>query len=79
MAQAKTKVKPKTETSSVPRLLTQKELAQKLDVSRQTMWRWRLKGLDIPYVMVGSRRYYKEDEINAWLKSEHKQTLDAKN
>lgn len=45
-------------------LLTVSRLAELLDVERKTVYR-----LAIPYVVVGSRRRYRPEDVNAYLEA----------
>jgi excisionase family DNA binding protein len=51
-------------------LVTQAQLAEKLSVSKQTVWRMLGKGQLPPMITIGSRskRWHAED-INEWLQS----------
>jgi len=42
--------------------ISQKELAQYLNVSERTIMRWREKG-DVPYLQLGSRVLYQTSEV----------------
>ena len=47
-------------------LLTTKELAEFLNVTVQTIWRYRVDGM--PYIKLGRVCRYELDEVMKWLK-----------
>lgn len=61
--------------SSIPRLLTQTELAKGLGVSRETLRLWLKQYPDFPFVRLTSKRYFRADEIKAWLDSKGNSAL----
>jgi excisionase family DNA binding protein len=49
------------------RLLSEAEVAEYLNVSIDTMRRWRREGTGPPYVMAGSRPRYRREDVDRWL------------
>ena len=47
--------------------LTRGQIARYLGVCEATVGRWELKKL-LPYYRVGSRKFYKREEIDEWMK-----------
>jgi excisionase family DNA binding protein len=60
MTRSRTQTYPEGLTS----LLTVARLAELLDVERKTVYR-----LQIPYVLVGSRRRYRPEDVDAYLEA----------
>jgi len=52
------------------KLLTQKELAEYLQVTEVTLWKWRKKGM--PYVKAGKSVRYDKDQVMRWLEENKK-------
>lgn len=50
------------------RLLTLLQLAQKWGWSRDAVWRL-VKKRDIPFVRIGRNHYFREADVDAWLKA----------
>jgi predicted DNA-binding transcriptional regulator AlpA len=52
-------------------LRTQDEAAKKLRVgSPRTMERWRADGVGPRYVKIGARVYYRDSDLDEWVKSQ---------
>ncbi|HOD96470.1 MAG TPA: helix-turn-helix domain-containing protein [Candidatus Hydrogenedentes bacterium] len=49
------------------KLLTVNSLADKLEVSRRTIWRWRDSGALPAPVRIGGTVRWRNDVINAWM------------
>ena len=52
--------------------LTLHEVARKLDVNMQTIWRWTTRGVrgrKLPSIIIGGRRYILEDELEEFLQN----------
>lgn len=54
--------------ASPNRLLTDKEVAAWLNIKPQTLRAWRLKGVGIPFVRIGSLIRYEPDDVLAYLR-----------
>jgi hypothetical protein len=52
---------------SLPTLLTESQLAEFRRVTKQTLRNERLRGDGPPYLKVGGRVLYSEEDIAAWL------------
>lgn len=50
-------------------LLTIKEMAKRLKVSRQTIYEWRKKGM--PYKTIGAVVRFNADEVNEWIEKQN--------
>jgi excisionase family DNA binding protein len=50
-------------------LLTVKELEGKFQVTRQTIYEWRKKGL--PYLQIGTRVRFDEKEVLEWIREQN--------
>ena len=48
-------------------LLTQKRLADLIDVSERTLERWRVEGSGPAFVKAGRKVLYLPDDVNDWL------------
>jgi excisionase family DNA binding protein len=53
--------------ASSPLGLTVAEVADRLGKSRATVYRWLSEGTAPPSYVVGGRRYFPEDKLDAWL------------
>lgn len=51
--------------------LTQQDLVEKFNVTRQTIWSWRVKNnFPSPYKLIGTRRlYWKPEEVESWVRN----------
>jgi excisionase family DNA binding protein len=54
----------------IERMISQKELREKIGVHQTTIERWRKDGL--PFVRVGKLVRFKESEVNKWIKDQNK-------
>ena len=55
---------------SKPKLLSVTQTAEYLDVSPGTLQNWRSSGSQlIPWVMVGAKVMYREEDLNEWIES----------
>ena len=64
--------------SKVENLLTEKQLADRLNVSRRTVQDWRYRGGGPPYIKMGSAVRYQESAVAEWLGArEYSSTTDA--
>lgn len=52
-----------------PKWLDQSELAERYGVTRQTIYRWRKRGLAPPAHRIGGRYLFKESEVDEWESS----------
>jgi len=50
-------------------LLDTLEASHRLRVARQTLAKWRLEGSGPPFIRVGRKILYREQDISAWLDS----------
>ncbi len=55
------------------KMYTVKELAEELDVTRRTLYRWRKRGAGPPAMRLGGRWYYSEKGLRKWLNPKHKE------
>jgi predicted DNA-binding transcriptional regulator AlpA len=59
-------ITPREEFISI-RLLTEKQLAQEMQLDRITLWRWRTQGM--PYLSLGTRTVrYRLLDVQEWLR-----------
>lgn len=49
--------------------ITERQLAELLNVDPATLWRWRQRGEAPPSYKLGRRRLYRRDEIERWVAS----------
>jgi excisionase family DNA binding protein len=49
--------------------ITQDELADELDVSRDTILRWRRRGAGPPCTYIGQRAMFRREAVKQWLRS----------
>jgi excisionase family DNA binding protein len=52
------------------RLMTTRELAERLNVPEPTIYGWRYKGEGPPVVRVGGRLRYRWSDVDAWLRDQ---------
>ncbi|GAB6907256.1 conserved hypothetical protein [Desulfosarcina cetonica] len=57
------------------KLLTEKQVAEKLSLHVQTLRNWRFHRRDLPYLKVGSAVRYDPDDVEKWL--EHQKVNPA--
>ena len=48
------------------KILTEKELAERLGLSPWTIRKWRLQG-GLPHIQVGRRIFYRLEAVEAWM------------
>lgn len=48
--------------------MTAKEVADRLGVPLPTVHGWRLRGTGPRYYRIGGRIFYREDDVDAWVK-----------
>jgi excisionase family DNA binding protein len=58
----------------VSKLLTPKQVAELLQVAEQSLAKWRMTGVKLPFVKVGSAVRYRLEDVEAFL---DKQTVGA--
>jgi excisionase family DNA binding protein len=58
------------EESDSARLWTVNELAQYLQIPRDTLYQWRQRGEGPPAVRLGKHLRYRPEAVQAWLKSQ---------
>jgi predicted DNA-binding transcriptional regulator AlpA len=49
------------------RLISRRELRHFVNVGEMTLWRWLQGGKFVRPVYIGSRRYWRQSEIEKWL------------
>ncbi len=49
------------------RLLTRRDLRQRIPVSDMTIWRWEEAGLFPRHLAIGGRNFWRESEVLAWI------------
>lgn len=50
-----------------PDLLTVKDVCDALDIKRETLWRWRAKGIAPRGFKVGQKIVFKRADVDRWL------------
>lgn len=48
------------------KVMTERELAERLGLSPWTIRKWRLKG-GLPHIHVGRRIFYRQEAVEAWM------------
>ena len=48
-------------------LLTEQQVADRLNLHVQTLRNWRFQGRDLPYLKLGAAVRYDEADVSAWL------------
>ena len=66
---------PSRRSFNVQRFVTDRELSERLRVSRRTLQEYRSAGT-IPYYLICGKVLYKESEIQQFLEDSRKQTID---
>lgn len=56
--------------------LTPKEVANKLNISNKTIYRIMKKG-DIPFILIGSRKYIQELDLEKYIKEQSSNTHNS--
>ena len=49
------------------KILTEKQVADRLNLHVQTLRNWRFQGRDLPYLKLGTAVRYDESDVIAWL------------
>jgi excisionase family DNA binding protein len=59
--------------------LTQKEVSERLGITRQTLWRWRRDGTGPPASKIGGSVLYDEEELGKWIEAQKEGSSDSVN
>ena len=57
-------------TLTLDRLLTQDEVAEKLQVSKSTLRNWRASKKGPPIVLIGQQIRYRPEDVTAWINAQ---------
>lgn len=60
---------PKEHTEKKIKLVSAREIGERLGVSQSTLAKWRLTGAGPAFVKIGAKVAYDEDSIQQWLAS----------
>jgi excisionase family DNA binding protein len=64
--------RPTSRGHMTDKLLTQRQLADELEVSLRTLERWRQQGTGPAFIRVGRSPRYRRSDIDAWLERQRR-------